>query len=101
MRSRIPGEPSNKPMKTRNSLLAVALATALAPLAGEAATTIALNPVADTAVFHRDGSFAYNTTNYGTATQLDTSQFGSAIWAMSCAQVSQYRRSPTLVTILA
>jgi hypothetical protein len=42
-----------------------------------------LNPVADTSIFHRDGSFGYNTTNFGTAAQLDTSQFGAAIWAMS------------------
>lgn len=69
-------------MKTRKSLRTL-LAVFLIPMAGHAATTVNLNAVADTAVFHRDGSFAYNTTNYGTATQLDTSQFGAGIWAMS------------------
>ena len=54
---------------------------AFAPI-GKAAT-VSLTAVADTAVFHRDGTFAYNTTNYGTAGQLDTSQFGAGIWAMS------------------
>ena len=47
------------------------------------AATVTLTAVADTVVFHRDGSFTYNSTNYGTAAQLDTSQFGAGIWALS------------------
>lgn len=58
------------------------LITLLAAPCAESAT-ITLNTVADTAVFHRDGTYTYNTTNYGSAGQLDSSQFGAAIWAMS------------------
>ena len=45
--------------------------------------TMAIEAVADCSVFHRDGFYPYNSTNYGTAGQLDTSQFGAGIWAMS------------------
>lgn len=47
------------------------------------AATVTLTAVADSVVFHRDGSYGYNSTNYGAAAQLDTSQFGAGIWAMS------------------
>lgn len=70
-----------KPMKTPLYLHFAILAGGSAIHAQ--AASITLTAVADTVVFHRDGTFAYNNTNYGTATQLDTSQFGGAIWAMS------------------
>lgn len=57
------------------------IALMAAPFAESA--TITLSTVADTVVFHRDGTYTYNTTNYGSAGQLDTSQYGAAIWAMS------------------
>lgn len=47
------------------------------------AANVSLTAVADTVVFHRDGSYAYNNTNYGTENQLDSSQFGAGIWALS------------------
>lgn len=50
---------------------------------GTSAFTASLVAVADAPVFHRDGSYGYNSSNYGSAEQLDTSQFGSGIWAMS------------------
>lgn len=65
----------------KKPILSIAVLAGCASLAH--AATVTLTAVADTVVFHRDGSFAYNSTNYGTAAQLDTSQFGAGIWALS------------------
>jgi MYXO-CTERM domain-containing protein len=66
---------------TLAGLSAFLACSAFAPIAS--AASVSLTAVADTPVFHRDGTFTYNSTNYGTAGQLDTSQFGAGIWAMS------------------
>lgn len=66
---------------TKKHLLTIAVLASCVPVTR--AATVTLTAVADTVVFHRDGSYAYNSTNYGTAAQLDTSQFGAGIWALS------------------
>ncbi|MBB5353120.1 hypothetical protein HNR46_003373 [Haloferula luteola] len=53
----------------------------IAPLS--AATSLQVTAVADATIYHRDGTYAYNSTNYGTATTIDAAQYGGGIWSMS------------------
>lgn len=47
------------------------------------ADTATITAAADTSLFHRDGTYGYNSTNYGTAETLDGGQYGGGIWSLS------------------